>query len=92
MNCEKGDLAIVIGIPETRRAAPHVIGKIVKCVYPFELFGMACWAVDPPFILENGNQAGMYDVGLLPIRDPGEDARDETLQWLDVPSRDEVPA
>ena len=32
------------------------------------------------------------DSQLRPIRDPGDDARDETLEWLPVPSRDEVTA
>jgi hypothetical protein len=27
------------------------------------------------------------DVCLRPIRDPGEDAKDETLSWLDVPQK-----
>jgi hypothetical protein len=34
----------------------------------------------------------MWDSRLKPIRDPGDDAQDETLQWLPVPSRDEVSA
>lgn len=29
---------------------------------------------------------------LRPIRDPGDDARDESLSWLPVPSREEVSA
>jgi hypothetical protein len=36
--------------------------------------------------------AQCQDKWLKPIRDPGEDARDETLEWLPVPSREEVSA
>jgi hypothetical protein len=32
----------------------------------------------------------MWDHRLRPIRDPGEDARDETLEWLPVPSGDVI--
>lgn len=42
----------------------------------------------------NGSPAGRYGVcrdgALFPIRDPGEDAQDETLRWLDVPQKVEA--
>ena len=31
-----------------------------------------------------------FDKNLRPIRDPGDDAQDETLKWLDVPSKIEA--
>lgn len=34
----------------------------------------------------------MWDHRLKPIRDPGEDARDETLEWLPVPSKEKETA
>lgn len=39
-----------------------------------------------------GDRANCYDANLRPIRDPGDDAQDETLSWLKVPSGNEVPA
>jgi hypothetical protein len=33
-----------------------------------------------------------HDRALRPIRDPGEDAQDETLAWKHVPTKDEVTA
>lgn len=40
----------------------------------------------------NAFYACSNDRALRPIRDPGEDAEDETLHWLPVPTTEEVPA
>ena len=36
--------------------------------------------------------AAIQDSALRPIRDPGEDAQDETLSWLPVPEKEGVEA
>ena len=38
------------------------------------------------------NVGMVSDVNLRPIRDPGDDAQDESLSWLPVPGREEVSA
>jgi hypothetical protein len=35
---------------------------------------------------------GVADLALRPIRDPGEDAKDETIQWKEVPTKQKDPA
>lgn len=39
-----------------------------------------------------GDEAWIADKYLRPIRDPGDDAKDETLQWLPVPSTEKEGA
>lgn len=91
LNCKQGDLAII-----TSSAAGNE-GKIVRCirfigkVHGWD--GTDRWEIDQ----ENrgtwgGRTMTCRDSRMRPIRDPGEDAKDETLNWLPVPSRDEVPA
>lgn len=40
----------------------------------------------------NGLYAACHDSNLRPLRDPGENAQDETLSWLPVPTTEGVPA
>jgi hypothetical protein len=103
MNCKPGDLAIVINTPI---GSPIPNGAIVTCLNFFpgphlvmDIFGrrgilIDVWAVDWNGKVHgrSGHKLGVSDICLLPIRDPGEDAQDETLSWLPVPHRDEVPA
>lgn len=65
---------------------PH-LGKIVTCVC-IEDPNIPTWKTTPE--LEPGS--AVYDGALRPIRDPGDDAQDETLQWLQVPATEEVTA
>ena len=54
-----------------------------------------CESQTPIFHTRSGrliNVGLVADVNLRPIRDPGDDAQDETLSWLPVPHGDEVPA
>lgn len=86
MNCRPGELAIKI----YSKAGNE--GRIVRCVthvrQAFRHVGVLdAWMTDPML----ANAAGMFvpcpDASLRPIRDPGDDAQDETLQWLPVPSQ-----
>lgn len=86
MNCKPGDLAIVVDAPAH---AAHVIGCIGTCISTFELDGRTIWNFDPP---AKGHYWGVNDFWLRPIRDPGDDARDETLNWLPVPTQEGVEA
>lgn len=90
MNCKPGDLALYKGMDKA------LAGKIVTCARLADpnmpmLRGKlpgAWWWIDPPL-----NQNGILrplcaDSSLIPIRDPGDDAVDETLQWLPAPITD----
>ncbi len=94
MNCKPGDLAIIIASSAGNE------GKIVRCVrlikakdYWYKPSGQryedATWEIDrllPDYAGQLGRTIG--DSQLRPIRDPGDDATDETLLWLPVPSRE----
>lgn len=81
MNCKPGDLAIVI-----RDCDGHHQGKIVTVV------DGACrpshWLTDPKLIDPSGLLVEAHDSDLRPIRDPGDDAVDETLLWLPLPTKE----
>lgn len=54
-----------------------------------------CKSNEPIFHSKNGTalEIGLVaDSNLRPIRDPGDDAQDETLSWLPMPSREGVEA
>jgi hypothetical protein len=81
MNCKPGDLAIVVstlGHPACGRA----LGAIVRVVRakPPTPYGPH-WEVDHPFI------DGAADRCLRPIRDPGDDAQDESFRWAPAPKK-----
>lgn len=91
MNCKQGDLAIVL--PGIHPKHAHKVGTLVRCEAPKydEIRSLPGWIVDPPLgedfwdgFLITGSW--VLDKRLKPIRDPGDDARDETLEWLPVPS------
>lgn len=93
MNCKQGDLAVIV------RSASGNEGKIVRCVkfagvvrfYPYGKY--PSWEVDPPVpSIFTGTTDCIPDAELRPIRDPGADAKDETLHWLPVPSIERVEA
>lgn len=94
MKCQPGDLAIVVN----DCSMPINNGRLVRVVRkadPREYFNpnvdWDCAAVSPIWVIrghlaEPGNEGfGYRDSELMPIRDPGDDAQDETLGWLPVP-------
>lgn len=85
MNCKPGDLAVVSRVTNSD-IAPY-LGRVVRCVRVDDVH-LECWEITPE--LEAGRS--VYDGALTPLRDPGEDARDETLSWLEVPDRETTPA
>ena len=88
-NCKPGDLAVVVKAKHSRH-----IGSLVRVIGKSEFphsSGLFSWlAVGKIDGVEKAGAAP--DAWLRPIRDPGDDAKDETLNWLPVPMRDEVPA
>ena len=91
MNCKKGDLAVIVGAPSfTRKWDRRYLGYVVRCV---ELLPDKTWWTDPELPApERGSVITWYDAELRPIRDPGDDAKDETLIWFPVHQKKEVPA
>lgn len=90
MNCKPGDLAVFV------RSEAGNEGKIVRCVrfiglrhWPIpdgQFIDDPSWEIDPPVLSSTGFLLDHApDSFLRPIRDPGDDAQDETLQWLPVP-------
>lgn len=89
MRCKVGDLAVIV----SSTYAPQHIGKVVTCVRLHIFDGIEFWEIEKP--LDNPRGIPYWAVAdrrLFPIRDPGDDARDETLSWLQVPGREEVTA
>ncbi len=105
MNCKPGDLAInffpgspnlgrVVTVVEAYDGRPGPDGAAI------ETGGQPCWIVKGPGLVLwkfDGDHIPaewtvMLDRWLRPIRDPGDDAQDETLSWLPVPSREGVEA
>ena len=84
MNCKPGDLAIVVHSHNNNH------GRIVQCIrlvdFSFQLGEFSSWMTEPMLMNSQGVLVPIPDYQLRPIRDPGEDAQDETLQWLPVPS------
>lgn len=105
MNCKPGDLAVVVSARYTPSAIGQIV-RCIRLITDDEPVGPHRWqsSIGGPAWLVEGcgrpikwgdslvHQRPFADRCLRPIRDPGEDARDETLNWLPVPERDEVPA
>lgn len=95
MNCKPGDLAVIV--------RDEVVRDLHKLVYVREAYGFDkdgdfCWICDSAgsalvyYDVANKRRYGkkeivIPDAWLRPIRDPGDDAVDESLAWLSpVPS------
>lgn len=92
MNCKPGDLAVIVRC-ERSYCKAH-LGKIVRCIQLESCDeGSMHWATDPKlYATDDGLEIVWADEVLRPIRDPGDDATDETLTWLPVPSRERETA
>jgi hypothetical protein len=104
MRCKVGDLAIRIKAFDDSFVKA---GSLVRCLrlnnFTVMLHGSQSslpteanntWDVEwnGRLVDDNGWRMAIPDEHLQPIGNPGEDARDETLLWLPVPSREEVSA
>lgn len=102
LRCKQGDLAVVV------KSAHDNEGQIVLCVRLVnsylqstpgrEVYATDGWEIDPP-IPSWGGPGGCWivpDSSLRPIRNPGLDAVDQTLEWVGAPDyaevNDEAPA
>jgi hypothetical protein len=92
MNCKPGDLAVVV-------RGEHNVGRFLSVLAASECHGIGWWYVEmhggPATAIDGEGKTTLERTGhiedhrLRPIRDPGDDARDETLDWLPVPKREE---
>jgi hypothetical protein len=96
MNCKPGDLAVIVpGPPPHFQADLDLIGTIVKVTQVVtvrsDVLGQcgAQWAYEGRRLYCDGMEVlALSDLILRPIRDPGEDAKDETLLWLGSPHKE----
>lgn len=89
MNCKKGELAVIIkSDPDKQHAIGHICRVVERWQHQF-LRHEPAWRIDP---VVSGGYDVVLDECLRPIRDPGDDAVDETLVRLGKPVTDEVPA
>ena len=93
MRCKPGDLAVIVRSRDSRN-----VGKLVHVLRPYERRD-ASWWVCSQSVLHGvfsdwppGAEVVMFDSHLRPLRDPGEDAQDETLQWAPSPEMEWVTA
>lgn len=95
MNCKQGDLAIVVN------SLCGNEGKIVRCLrllpahrweFPDgSIVIKPSWEIDISLPSFDGScTTRVADDRLRPIRDPGDDAVDETLLWKQVPKPTEA--
>jgi hypothetical protein len=88
MNCKPGELCL-LKYADSENALPFV-GQIHRVGRIHDTFdGKPWWDFDPPLFDRYGMHMVWADEDLRPIRDPGEDAKDETLSWKPVPSTKE---
>jgi hypothetical protein len=101
MNCKPGDLAVIIDSAHPSNIGVLVV--VMEAGEPKHTYiksfarynGAPRWWCEShrPLQTFRGCQASSAtrfiapDAALRPIRDPGEDAQDETLNWLPVPSQ-----
>lgn len=105
MNCKQGDLAVVVGrgVSAIRESGERrdilKPGTLVECSELCYVNGRAFWNLPTPFEFNgvfsdglefSGSFAGCSDDSLRPIRHPGDDAVDETIQRLGKPMSERV--
>lgn len=91
MNCKPWDFALIV---RTGRDTDNLAGKLVRVVRITRLGPYQAWEYEGEKMLGRTGRVveALEDCCLRPIRDPGEDARDETLAWLPVPSTEKEAA
>lgn len=97
MNCKPGDLAVIVSAPN--RAALGLFVNVIELDGGVSAnarhLGSPLWVIEASGGAipcgKNGKphkRVTAPDSALRPIRNPGEDARDETLEWLPVPIKE----
>jgi hypothetical protein len=101
MNCKPGDLAIIV---DSDAGNEGLIVRVIQLDYHSSSLPTVdrkgkripptpYWEIDRYIQdFEGGLHKTIADFQLRPIRDPGEDAKDQTLEWLPVPSKEKETA
>lgn len=89
MNCRPGDLVVIVRC--TCESDRDCLGRIFRVIEPYEACGLILWTVEASKY-RGANVSGIRDDCARPLRDPGEDAKDESLLWLPSPSREKETA
>lgn len=90
MNCKPGDLAVIV------RSKCGNEGVVLRCIrlspkseHNLDPRHLLVWVTDRDTLdTLGGSSPYMPDEYLRPIRDPGDDARDETLLWVGLPVKE----
>lgn len=104
MNCKPGDLAVIVGkhalnVNRLVNVLRTYKGELIEGIEYYVEPGIHYWVIESagasPLMsrMEFGPPIPCKlhvarDASLRPIRDPGDDATDQTLEWLPVPSRE----
>lgn len=99
MRVEKGDMAFVV---RPLKSAPEALGMVVEVLAVEAAFPFPTGPKPGAYIRASqslrrlngtmGTSGWCKQESLRPIRDPGDDAQDETLSWLPVPSTEKEAA
>ena len=95
MNCKPGDLAVFV---RSQLKNHGVVVRVLRLLTLRErqIAGLGhfdfVWETDKEVDTLRGPMRVAPDSYVRPIRDPGDDAQDETLQWLPVPSTEKEAA
>lgn len=92
MNCKPGDLAYTVA-PFWEGGRGQVVTVVREGWRGRE--GSETWHCVGRIVMEDGYVVDAWDIdktALRPIRDPGDEAQDETLSWLPVPTVEGIPA
>jgi hypothetical protein len=94
MNCKPGDLAVIVCTHPGEAATKQFLGRVVRLLEPTLYDAGVGWSFEKQPL--RGRYRGrsvtwdnLQDEWLKPLRDPGDDAKDETLSWKPVPSTKE---
>lgn len=86
MRCKPFDLAVIVSIAIAKNEWAR--GFIVRVTHLDQEPGV--WWLEKPIHHPDGRSrfTRIEDTCLKPIRDPGDDARDQTLDWLPIPTKE----
>jgi hypothetical protein len=91
MNCKPNDLAVVVKLCDV--SGDYLLGRIFKLTEHYTEGGTVYWEYEGPVLQTPwGTLAALADDNLKPLRDPGDDAQDETLQWAPSPTKESLQA
>lgn len=87
MNCEVGDLAVIVNCSKGEEwVLGHPCTIVARNDHP--LTGEPGWQFTPPVKKGRITRDCTVDRYLKPLRDPGDDAVDESLLWFRIPEVD----